>query len=153
MRATGQPKGRRELQFIPEGIADAREKPREVWIELHVVLAPHRKLRLRRVRIRAAAPGIPRPDMMRINRVQVPLELLARELAQIAREISVDIVRVVLLFDERTVDKNTIGANLPELPDHDVQVVDQLTSPGRIPVFRSDAYARYEVGLPKLGQG
>jgi len=52
---------------------------------------------------------------VRIERVEIPLEVTSREVAKIAFEIAVNVVRVILVFHKRTINKNPINAGLPEL--------------------------------------
>jgi hypothetical protein len=100
------PERRRKLELVAESIADTG-KLTHVWIELDTVPMPHRKLPLGESAGRAALRRIPGPDFVRIEEVQLALELPAGKVAQVANEIPVDVVGVVLVLDERPVGKTS----------------------------------------------
>jgi hypothetical protein len=74
-------------------------------IELDAVLVPHRKLLLRGAAVRTTRGGIPRPDLVRVEEVQLSRELSAGELVEIADEVPVDVLRMILVLDEGAVRK------------------------------------------------
>jgi hypothetical protein len=133
-------------------IADTRELS-EVWIELDAVLVPHRELLLRKTTVRAALRRIPGPDLVRVEEVQLPLQLSAGELTQVADEVPVDIVGVFFVFGERAVGEDLADADLPELPHEDSQIVDEPTPPSDIPVGVGRAWTHDKHRSAKLVEG
>jgi hypothetical protein len=55
----------------------------------------------------------------------------------ITHEIAVDVVGVVLIFCEGTVDENLADADCPQVPDHDSQTLDKVQTPSRVPMWMS----------------
>ena len=95
-------------------------------VELDSIAVPHRKLPLLVAAVAPPTPGIPGPDLVRVQKIQLPLEFAARELPQVAFEIAVDVVRMILVLCERAVDENLRDADLPELFDQNREVEDQF---------------------------
>jgi hypothetical protein len=52
---------------------------------------------------------------MRVNQIQVSLQFSACQIIPITNEVSINIIRVVFVFGERTVSKHVSDADLPEL--------------------------------------
>src|SRR5262245_28898647 len=100
---------------------------------------PHGQLLLRVSPERASLFGIPGPNLVVIQEVETALEVATGQLAQLAHEVAVDIVRVVLVLDERSVDEDVANAHLPELSHHDFEIVDEQRAPGSVPAVVAGA--------------
>jgi hypothetical protein len=64
------------------GIANAAQEPGDVRVEFHPVPVPHGKLLLRISPMGLPASRIPRPNLMRIEQVQLAYEFAARQRLQ-----------------------------------------------------------------------
>ncbi len=75
---------------------------------------------------------------------------------RVAIEVSIDVVGMILVFREGPVDEQLLDADLPELPDQNLETIDQHRAPARIPVRVSVAWPLHqgrgpqflEAGLP-----
>jgi hypothetical protein len=76
---------------------------------------PHRKLLLGVASIGTALLRVPRPALLRVDLVELSLELAGRYLLGVALEVSVNVVRMGLRFGKRSVEKN-LGC-VPEFLD------------------------------------
>ena len=63
---------------------------------------------------------------MRIEFVKPLLKVASCEIHEFAFEVTVDIIRLGLVLDERTVDEDVFNANLPQLIDENSKVPDEL---------------------------
>ena len=93
-------------------IADPAELP-VVRVELYAVLVPHGKLPFFVAPVSPSRCRIPRPDLLRIEPIEFALNPPAGEVRQIALEVPVDVVRVVLVLDEGTIDVDLFDPDLP----------------------------------------
>jgi len=98
---------------LPNPITDARELP-EVRIELDAVLVPHRKLLVRKAAVWTALCRGPRPDLVRVEEIQLALQFSTGEFTQVADKIPVDIVGMFFVLDEGPISEDLSDANLPE---------------------------------------
>lgn len=67
---------------------------------------------------------------MGVEQVELTLELARGQPAQLADEVAVDVVRVILVLHERTIDEDLGDADGGELTRQDPEVVDELGTPG-----------------------
>ena len=91
---------------------------------------PHRELLLRVTSVWLARRRIPRPNLVWVEPVELAGKVAACEVPQVAHEVPVDVVRMILVLYERAVGENLADTDLPKLPGEDLQVVNQsLTLP------------------------
>jgi hypothetical protein len=88
-------------------------------IKLHLVDVPRRELSLRIASIRSTRRGIPCPNFVRVNWVEISFQLSAYQVAEIAYEITINIVRVVFVLDKRSVHVDFVDPDLLKLACHD----------------------------------
>lgn len=100
----------------------------------------------------AAGIRVPRPHFVRIEQVQVSLQFAAAQPLQVALEVPVYVVRMVLVLGERTIDEHLRHADSPELVHQDLEVRDQPRPPPRVPVgaITGLRWPQNEAGRPKL---
>jgi hypothetical protein len=113
--------------------AAAESEAGNVRVEFHSVPVPHGELLLEVAAIGLSRSGIPSPYLVRVQEIQPPRELAAPEFVERTDKVAIDIVRVILVFHERTIGEEITNPNLPELPGEDLQVVDQVQPPLCIP--------------------
>lgn len=102
-------------------------------VELDPIGVPHGQLLLRVAAVRPSRRRVPRPHLVLVEEVEVALQIAGREVAQLADEVAVDVVRMHFVFDERPVDEDVGHADANELIDEDGEVVDELAAPRRVP--------------------
>lgn len=71
-----------------------------------------------------------------VEQVQVPLQFPARQSVQVTDEVSVDVIGVIFVLDERPIDEDLGHSDLPKLLDHHAEVLHQLKAPSCIPSWR-----------------
>lgn len=98
-RTTGCPEEGRELERVPATVV-ARDQAGKRRVELHPVLVPHGELLLRVAAVRPTLGRIPGPGAMGIQLVEPILQRTGNELASVALEVAVDVVRMVLVLEE-----------------------------------------------------
>src|SRR5687768_7015999 len=109
-----------------------------MWIELHPIAVSHRQLALRRASGGSSAGRIPGPDFVRIELVELSLQAPCNNVALVTLEVAINVVRMIFLFDERAVDEYLLDADLPELVDEDLKIVDEPCAPHAVPGWRAD---------------
>ena len=80
--------------------------------------------------VRLSRCGVPGPYLRWVKEVKVVFQFAGAEFLEIAPEVSINVVRVVLILRGRTIPKDFADAILPELVRKSPKVVDQLFSPG-----------------------
>jgi hypothetical protein len=100
----------------------------DVRVEFHPVPVP-RKLLLRISPMGLPRPRVPRPNLMRIEQVQLACEFATRQRLHRADEIAVNVIRMVLLLDEGAVGKDLSHTHVPELLGHGLEIVDEEIPP------------------------
>src|SRR5271155_2189008 len=116
-------------------VLDAAAYPESgnMWVEFYTIAVPHRKLFLGIAPIRFARERIPRPDLERIEQVQLLRQSSRCQVSQTANKISVDIVGMIFIFHKRSICIDIANANGPKLPHEYFEVVDESLSPVNIP--------------------
>ncbi len=71
---------------------------------------------------------------MRVEQIQIALQLATRQVLQFALKVAVDVVGVIFVLHERAVDEDLRYADTPELIYKDREVFDKLASPTYIPI-------------------
>jgi len=71
---------------------------------------------------------------MGVQLVEPILQGARDELAPVTLEVAVDVVRVVLVLEEGSIDEDLRDSYLPKLSDEDLEVVDQLLPPSGVPL-------------------
>src|SRR5688572_4755500 len=130
---SGASEGRRKLELVPELIQDSAALS-EVGVELHAIAVPHGELPFGEAGEGQPGRRVPGPDLVRVSKVQLPLELSAGESLKGADEVAVDIVRMILFLDEGPIDEDLRHADVPELGDENLEVVHETPPPGNVPV-------------------
>ena len=80
-----------------------------VRIEFDAIRVPHGKLSLCIATIRPPFSRIPRPAIVRIEQIQLALQLAACQSLQFALEIAVDVVWMLFILDKRPVDEDLLN--------------------------------------------
>lgn len=122
-----------ELKFVAVLVPQSGRLP-DVRVELDPVLVPHGQLPLPVATVRAAGAGVPGPDLVRVEQVQLPFEPATVEGGRVADAVAVNIVRVVLVFGERSVDEDLRHADGLKLLDDDRELFDEVRPPLDVPV-------------------
>ena len=132
-----------------------RDKPGIVRVKLHAVGVPHGQLKLLRAAVGSSGCVMPGPAFLRVDEVEVVLQLSRRKAVRVALEVTIDVVGMVLVFDEGSVNENLIDADLSKLPDHYAKVLDELEPPSTVPrgIVLGGPGSEHENGLLKSVQG
>ena len=72
-----------------------------VRVEFHPIGEPHRELGFARVGIPASGPWVPRPDLVLVKRIEIALQSTRRHVPHVAFDVAIDVMRMVLVLDER----------------------------------------------------
>jgi hypothetical protein len=76
----------------------------------------------------------------------------ARQIHEIALEIAINVVRVLLILDEGAVDEDLSDPNLPQLPNEDLDVTQKLVTPATVPVRVAAHRALHEERFAHLAE-
>jgi len=87
---------------------------------------------------------------MRIQKVQPALKLPASKCFQFAHEIAVNVVRMILVFNKRSVRKDLSHSNLPKLFNQSRKIFHKLSPPSRVPRSGTNSRSRNKRGGPEL---
>src|SRR3954447_219797 len=123
-----------------------------VRIELDTVAVPHWELWLCRAPVLTQASRAPSPDLVRIQVVEGGRQAPREELAAVALEIAVNVVRVILLLHKGPFDVIVFVPPLPMLLNQPLQVVDEVCPPLLIPCLGFNSFATYEMRCAQLVQ-
>jgi hypothetical protein len=89
---------------------------------------------------------------VRIEKVQFALQVPARESPQVADEVPVDVVRMILVLDERAVGEDLANPDASKLSHEGREVLDKRRTPARVPGRRADAVSRDDGARAELIQ-
>ena len=105
-------------------------------IQFHPIVDPHRQFPAV-ARDRQSVVVLPGPVRPGSNPFQLAFQPSRQEPLAVADKVAVDIVRVVLLFDERSVDENLGDSDSLQFRCQMGQILNELRAPWSIPVPRA----------------
>jgi hypothetical protein len=85
-----------------------------------------------------------------VLRIEIAFQIARREIAKIALEITIDVMGMILVLDERAINVDRITTNVPELLDKNAKVPHELGSPCAVPGGRRIREAVDDIGGGKL---
>jgi hypothetical protein len=114
-------KPRGKLERVAE-LIDSCNQPGAVGVQLHSVGVPHWQLSFPIPAIRAPSIRLPSPALPGIDAIELAFKPTGRQVTRIALEVAVDVVRVVLVLDERAVNEDLLHAHSFQLPGERSQI-------------------------------
>lgn len=130
-------KGGWKRKRMPLLVSDA-SKLVIVRVELNPVGMPHRELLLGVAPIGTALFRVPGPALLRVDLVELSLEIAGRDPPGVALKIAVNIVRMGLRFGKRPVEVDLLDADRPELVAHRFRPAGEIFAPLGVPIFSPD---------------
>ena len=83
---------------------------------------PHRELHFAVSTVGPSLSVIPGPTLVGVEQVELSLNLARSERSKVALEVSINVVRMVFVFNERPVREHVRNTNFLELPAEHFQV-------------------------------
>ncbi len=119
VRPSRESEGGWELQLIAELVGDSRYLV-IVRIQFNLIIPPYRQLCLAGIWIPYSLLGIPSPTLVRIERIELLLQLLGSEKMHVTGEVPINVVGVVLTFHKGPINIDVVYTNLKKLIDDDI---------------------------------
>src|SRR4051812_5458579 len=100
---------------------DAASEPqsRNMRVEFDPIGVPHRQLPLRVSMVGSPRCRVPRPDLMRVQKIEFPSQLPTGKPKKVANEIGINVVGVVLVLGKGPVSEHLGNPHMPKLTSQD----------------------------------